>query len=129
MSSIIHCSVSKVQVIRYILSPRPPSTTDSCISSSTWRTAHDLARMSSNDSPSEPPKSEEWARSGSAFKAKQNSQYLDPCQEAADRSLKCLRRNGGARDMCMDYFDAYRECKKNWMQQLKEEKKAQGRWW
>ncbi|KAF1355074.1 hypothetical protein BDV97DRAFT_289372, partial [Delphinella strobiligena] len=60
--------------------------------------------------------------------SKQNSQYFDPCQEAADRSLKCLRRNGGARDMCMDYFDAYRECKKQWIAQMKEEKRKQGRW-
>ena len=37
--------------------------------------------------------------------SKRNSEYFDPCQEAADRSLKCLRRNGGERAMCQDYFE------------------------
>lgn len=37
--------------------------------------------------------------------SKRYSEYFDPCQEAADRSLKCLRRNGGDRAMCMDYFE------------------------
>ena len=36
---------------------------------------------------------------------KRNSEYFDPCQEAADRSLRCLRRNGGDRAMCQDYFE------------------------
>ncbi|KXT11912.1 hypothetical protein AC579_8588 [Pseudocercospora musae] len=49
--------------------------------------------------------------------SKRNSEYFDPCQEAADRSLKCLRRNGGDRAMCMDYFDAYKACKKQWVWQ------------
>ena len=35
---------------------------------------------------------------------KQNSQYFDPCQEAASRSIKCLHRNDGDRAMCKDYF-------------------------
>lgn len=75
------------------------------------------------------PASKEWEKSGSQFSSKRNSEYFDPCQEAADRSLKCLRRNGGARDMCMDYFDAYRECKKNWIAHMKEEKRKAGKWW
>lgn len=37
-------------------------------------------------------------------RSKQYSQYFDPCQEAASRSLRCLHRNGGDRDMCSDYF-------------------------
>ncbi|KAG9236906.1 cysteine alpha-hairpin motif superfamily [Amylocarpus encephaloides] len=49
------------------------------------------------------------------FEGKQLSEYYDPCQEAADRSLKCLHRNGGDRDMCSDYFQAYRDCKKQWV--------------
>ena len=72
--------------------------------------------------------SQEWEKSQAQYVNKEHSKYLDPCQEAADRSLKCLRRNGGSRDMCMDYFDAYRECKKNWQLALKEEKRKQGKW-
>jgi cytochrome c oxidase assembly protein subunit 23 len=36
--------------------------------------------------------------------SKRPGEFFDPCQEAADRSLKCLHRNGGDRDMCTDYF-------------------------
>lgn len=79
--------------------------------------------MSGNDA-----NQEAWETRGAQYTSKKNSQYVDPCQEAAERSLKCLRRNGGARDMCMDYFDAYRECKKNWQEQLKEAKRKEGKW-
>lgn len=69
-----------------------------------------------------------WTKEEEKYNSKKESAYVDPCQEAADRSLKCLRRNGGARDMCMDYFDAYRDCKKNWLAQVKEAKRKEGRW-
>lgn len=36
--------------------------------------------------------------------SKRPGEFLDPCQEAASRSLKCLHRNGGDRGMCTDYF-------------------------
>jgi len=36
--------------------------------------------------------------------SKRPGEYFDPCQEAAARSLKCLHRNGGDREMCTDYF-------------------------
>jgi hypothetical protein len=71
--------------------------------------------------------------------SKRPGEYLDPCQEAAARSLKCLHRNGGDRDMCTDYFQyvvspyfyhvekenwtdvanrAYRDCKQQWVSVL-----------
>lgn len=71
---------------------------------------------------------------------KHKSEYLDPCQEAAARSIRCLHRNGGDKALCQDYFQcvltwpfpcliiimlrheiltlifrAYRECKKQWV--------------
>ncbi|KAJ9133254.1 hypothetical protein NKR23_g10882 [Pleurostoma richardsiae] len=49
------------------------------------------------------------------FESKSLSEYLDPCQEVASRSIKCLHRNGGDRTMCQDYFQAYRDCKKEWL--------------
>ncbi|KAF2168945.1 hypothetical protein M409DRAFT_20959 [Zasmidium cellare ATCC 36951] len=70
-----------------------------------------------------------WDKSSTRFTSKRNSEYFDPCQEAADRSLKCLRRNGGDRAMCMDYFDAYKACKKSWMDEMKEEKRKQSKGW
>lgn len=36
--------------------------------------------------------------------SKSKSKWLDPCQEAASMSIKCLNRNGGDRAMCQDYF-------------------------
>ncbi|KAI4812183.1 hypothetical protein E4T44_10865 [Aureobasidium sp. EXF-8845] len=70
-----------------------------------------------------------WEKGGAKFNSKSYSEYFDPCQEAADRSLRCLRRNGGDKTLCSDYFEAYRECKKQWMAEMKEEKRKQGRWW
>ncbi|QVM13294.1 Mitochondrial copper homeostasis protein [Coccidioides posadasii str. Silveira] len=61
-----------------------------------------------------------WGKAEQQFKHKPASQFFDPCQEFADRSIKCMRRNAGDRDMCTDYFQAYRDCKKAWMTQRKE---------
>ncbi|KXL48644.1 MAG: hypothetical protein FE78DRAFT_29013 [Acidomyces sp. 'richmondensis'] len=71
----------------------------------------------------------EWQKSAALFQSKRNSEYFDPCQEAADRSWKCLRRNGGDRLLCTDYFDAYKECKKRWMEERKEAKRKAGGSW
>ncbi|KAI5295348.1 Mitochondrial copper homeostasis protein [Ascosphaera acerosa] len=49
------------------------------------------------------------------FNNKNASQYYDPCQEFATKSIRCLNRNGGNRELCSDYFQAYRDCKKAWM--------------
>ncbi|KAK7940765.1 Mitochondrial copper homeostasis protein [Apiospora aurea] len=54
--------------------------------------------------------------------SKSRSEYFDPCQEAAERSIRCLNRNGGDRKMCSDYFEAYRNCKKEWTERRKKEK-------
>ncbi|KAH0842405.1 Cytochrome c oxidase-assembly factor COX23, mitochondrial [Fonsecaea pedrosoi] len=35
---------------------------------------------------------------------KRTSEYYDPCQEFANRSIKCMHRNKGDREMCQDYF-------------------------
>ncbi|KAJ5281591.1 Cytochrome c oxidase-assembly factor cox23 [Penicillium angulare] len=50
---------------------------------------------------------------------KSSHEFYDPCQDFADRSLKCLKRNGFDREMCGDYFQAYRDCKKNWLNHKK----------
>lgn len=62
-----------------------------------------------------------------ATAAKAESHYIDPCQEAADQSLRCLRRNGGDRNMCQTFFTSYRECKERWMEEMKEIKRLQRR--
>ena len=38
------------------------------------------------------------------------------CKEARDASFKCLTDNGYDNSKCEDYFKAYKECKKEWLQ-------------
>ncbi|KXN86623.1 Cytochrome c oxidase-assembly factor COX23, mitochondrial [Leucoagaricus sp. SymC.cos] len=52
------------------------------------------------------------------------SQFIDPCYEASKASMDCLNRHNYDRDACLDYFQAYRDCKKTWIQQRKEDRKA-----
>ena len=82
--------------------------------------------MSSKDTAVESP----WdSKTREKFESKQPGEYLDPCQEAASRSLKCLHRNGGDREMCTDYFQAYRDCKKEWIAARKEAKRKERKAW
>ncbi|KAJ5881872.1 uncharacterized protein N7529_000544 [Penicillium soppii] len=60
-----------------------------------------------------------WEKVEKKFTHKHASQYYDPCQDFADRSLKCMKRNAYDRELCHDYFQAYRDCKKNWLTQKK----------
>ena len=36
--------------------------------------------------------------------SKRTSEYFDPCQALASRSIKCIHRNAEDRDLCLDYF-------------------------
>ncbi|KAJ5673826.1 hypothetical protein N7462_009265 [Penicillium macrosclerotiorum] len=45
-----------------------------------------------------------WEKAEPKFSHKTASEYYDPCQDFADRSLKCMKRNGFDREMCQDYF-------------------------
>jgi hypothetical protein len=35
---------------------------------------------------------------------KRSSEFFDPCQDFADASIKCMRRNNSDKEMCQDYF-------------------------
>ena len=41
--------------------------------------------------------------------------YVSPCAAASKASMDCLNRNNYDRDSCLDYFRAYRDCKKLWV--------------
>ncbi|KAF5010374.1 hypothetical protein FDECE_3490 [Fusarium decemcellulare] len=58
------------------------------------------------------------------FETKSKSEYYDPCQEAAQRSYRCLFRNGGDKNMCGEYFQAYRDCKQAWTERRRKEGKG-----
>ncbi|KAJ5907743.1 hypothetical protein N7495_000425 [Penicillium taxi] len=45
-----------------------------------------------------------WEKAERRMVHKSASQYYDPCQDFADRSLKCMKRNAFDREMCHDYF-------------------------
>ncbi|KAF2650253.1 hypothetical protein K491DRAFT_697473 [Lophiostoma macrostomum CBS 122681] len=62
------------------------------------------------------------------FENKAYSEYFDPCQDAATKSIRCLNRNGGDREMCSDFFQAYRDCKEQWMNARKEARKKKSFW-
>ena len=38
-----------------------------------------------------------------------------PCAEASKASMDCLNRHDYDRDKCLDFFQAYRDCKKEWV--------------
>ncbi|KAG1746635.1 uncharacterized protein EDB91DRAFT_1118094 [Suillus paluster] len=52
------------------------------------------------------------------------TQHTDPCEQAAKASLSCMDRNDYNRDNCMDFFQAYRDCKKAWLEQRREDRRA-----
>ncbi|KAK8082596.1 hypothetical protein PG996_001377 [Apiospora saccharicola] len=87
--------------------------------------------MSTQDEPAKDSKAAQEGKDGKGpwskenknkFQNKSRSEYFDPCQEAAERSIRCLNRNQGDRKMCSDYFEAYRNCKKEWTERRKKEK-------
>lgn len=55
------------------------------------------------------------------FETKSKSEFYDPCQEAAQRSYRCLFRNGGDKSMCGEYFQAYRDCKQAWVEKRRKD--------
>ncbi|PIL24985.1 hypothetical protein GSI_12872 [Ganoderma sinense ZZ0214-1] len=58
------------------------------------------------------------------FKDKEISKFVDPCAHATKASLDCMNKHDYDRDKCLDYFQAYRDCKKAWMDQRKADRKA-----
>ncbi|RHZ65101.1 hypothetical protein Glove_319g124 [Diversispora epigaea] len=57
------------------------------------------------------------------YKYKQNSQFLDPCQEQTLASMKCLEENNFAKHKCQAYFLNFKECKKKWTVERREMRK------
>lgn len=44
------------------------------------------------------------------------TRYIDPCENAARVAEECMMRSGD-RDSCLDFFQAYRDCKGTWLEQ------------
>ncbi|PIA18848.1 hypothetical protein COEREDRAFT_79403 [Coemansia reversa NRRL 1564] len=56
------------------------------------------------------------------FLDKRPSRFMDPCAIEAKASYKCLDENNYKKSTCDSYFDAYKECKKLWMDERKKAK-------
>ncbi|KAL5606447.1 hypothetical protein BROUX41_002863 [Berkeleyomyces rouxiae] len=74
-----------------------------------------MSSQPSNEQPSTSPEALVTEEKRQQYRAKDVSKYFDPCQEAADRSIRCLHRNPTDKSLCSDYFQAYRDCKKAWL--------------
>ncbi|KAI8324432.1 hypothetical protein GQ54DRAFT_62895 [Martensiomyces pterosporus] len=53
----------------------------------------------------------------SEFENKKSSKFMDPCAIEAKASFKCLDENNYDKNLCSEYFAAYRECKQMWVQE------------
>ncbi|OCB86372.1 hypothetical protein A7U60_g6490 [Sanghuangporus baumii] len=49
------------------------------------------------------------------------TKFVDPCEDASRASMDCMNRNDYDKQKCRNYFEAYRECKKTWMEQRRED--------
>ncbi|KAI9505850.1 hypothetical protein BX070DRAFT_178098, partial [Coemansia spiralis] len=49
------------------------------------------------------------------FENKTSSKFMDPCAIESKASMKCMDEHNYDKDLCSEYFAAYRECKKLWV--------------
>ncbi|RLV91659.1 Cytochrome c oxidase-assembly factor COX23 mitochondrial [Spathaspora sp. JA1] len=53
---------------------------------------------------------------------KEPSKFYDPCEESRMASMHCLWRNQDDKYACQEFFDAYRECKKDFFAKKKKDR-------
>ncbi|KLO17972.1 hypothetical protein SCHPADRAFT_867387 [Schizopora paradoxa] len=51
------------------------------------------------------------------------TKFIDPCEGAAKASMSCLNKHDYKKERCTEFFAAYRECKKTWMDQRKDDRR------
>lgn len=60
---------------------------------------------------------------------KEPSKFYDPCEESRQASMNCILRNPEDRLVCQDFFDAYKECKKDFFNKKKRDRiEGRGGW-
>ncbi|CAI5755708.1 unnamed protein product [Candida verbasci] len=60
---------------------------------------------------------------------KEPSKFYDPCEESRQASMDCLYRNQDDKYACQDFFDAYRECRKDFFNKKKKDKREGQKGW
>ncbi|KIP09997.1 hypothetical protein PHLGIDRAFT_115813 [Phlebiopsis gigantea 11061_1 CR5-6] len=58
------------------------------------------------------------------FKNRPETKFVDPCADASKASMACLNKNNFDKEKCTAYFQAYRDCKRAWLEQRKADRKA-----
>lgn len=60
---------------------------------------------------------------------KEPSKFYDPCEESRMASMDCLYRNQQDKYACQEFFDAYRECRKDFFRKRKQDRiQGKGGW-
>ncbi|ABN68515.2 predicted protein [Scheffersomyces stipitis CBS 6054] len=60
---------------------------------------------------------------------KEPSKYYDPCEESRQASLNCILRNQDDKLVCQDFFDAYKECRKDFFNKKRKDRiEGRGGW-
>ncbi|KAG0254054.1 Mitochondrial copper homeostasis protein [Mortierella polycephala] len=57
------------------------------------------------------------------YNSKAQSQYMDPCRAQTKASMKCMDDNNYDKRRCTRFFKDYSDCKKKWMETLREERR------
>ncbi|CBQ69201.1 related to COX23-protein with function in mitochondrial copper homeostasis [Sporisorium reilianum SRZ2] len=94
------------------------SASSSYLSSSSPRTSTTTTSTTSSTA-SDPSQPQDFI---SVMSHKTPSKYTDPCAHAAKLSMKCLDDHAYDRSKCGDVFNQYRECKKAWINQRRQDR-------
>jgi len=80
--------------------------------------------MSSEEQSSSPTENETPENYREAFQGREiYTKYTDPCEQASKAAMACLDRNNYDHAKCNDFFQTYRDCKKTWIDQRREDRK------
>lgn len=60
---------------------------------------------------------------------KEPSKFYDPCEESRQASINCVLRNQEDRMVCSEFFDAYKECKKDFFQKRRKDRSEGRKGW
>ncbi|CAN3354947.1 cytochrome c oxidase-assembly factor Cox23p, mitochondrial [Diutina catenulata] len=63
------------------------------------------------------------------WSSKEASKFYDPCEQSRQASMDCVLRNREDRLVCQEFFDAYRECKKDFFRKKKMDKRDGVKGW
>lgn len=53
---------------------------------------------------------------------KEPSKYYNPCEESRQASINCVLRNQKDRSVCLDFFEAYRECSRDFFNKRRKDR-------